>query len=224
VPNQSSIASYFSGHYQCSSVNVQAICNAKCRFTYLSVRFPGGTGDSRAFYGSSLKDFLDEIPRGFYTVDDSAYTLSSSLLVPYTGADKKKKDNYVFYFRLSQLQIKIEQAFGLLVNRWRVFKCPIERKLERIPCLIEYGMRLHNWCINGRDIQWIIPDMTPTQVEEHVALYEEYMDDLDCTDVNQCGGGRINVRSMVRDAIKKQLVAEGRDRPCHHRMRNNNST
>ena len=87
------IASCFSGHYQCSGVNVQARCDAKCRFTYLSVRSPGGTGDSRAFYGSSLKDFLDEIPRGFYAVGDSAYTLSSSLLVPYTGADKKKKDN-----------------------------------------------------------------------------------------------------------------------------------
>jgi hypothetical protein len=32
------IASYFSGHYQWSGVNDQAICNAKCRFTYLSVR------------------------------------------------------------------------------------------------------------------------------------------------------------------------------------------
>jgi hypothetical protein len=205
-------------------VNVQATCDAKCKFTYLSVRSPGGTWDSRAFYGSSLKDFLDEIPRGFYAVGDSAYTLSSSLLVPYTGADKKKKGNDVFIFHLSQLRIKIEQAFGLLVNKWRVFKRPIELKLERVPCLIECCMHLHNWCINGRDIRWIIPDMTPTQVEEHVASYEEYMDDLDHTNANQRGGGRFNVRSMGRDAIKKQLVAEGRDRPRHNRMHNSNST
>ena len=122
-------------------------------------------------------------------------------MAPYTGADKKKKDKNVFNFHLSQLQIKIEQAFGLLVNKWRVFKRPIELKLERVPCLIECCMRLHNWCINGCDILWIIPDVTPTQVEEHVASYEEYMDDLDPTNANQHGGGGINVRSMVRDAI-----------------------
>jgi hypothetical protein len=32
-----------------------------------------------------------EIPCGFYIVGDIAYTLSSTLLVPYSGAVKKKK-------------------------------------------------------------------------------------------------------------------------------------
>jgi hypothetical protein len=32
----------------------------------------------------------------------------------------------VFNFHLSQLRIKIEQLFGLLVNKWRVFKKPPE--------------------------------------------------------------------------------------------------
>ena len=68
---------------------MQACCDARCKFTYLSVRSPGGTGDSRAFYGTALQHFLEVIPRGFYVVADSAYTLSSSLLVPFSGADKK---------------------------------------------------------------------------------------------------------------------------------------
>jgi hypothetical protein len=224
VPSASdtaNIASYFSGHYQCYGINVQAACDARCRFTYLSVRSPGGTGDSRSFHGSSLKEFLDILPRGFYLVGDSAYTLSSSLLIPYSGADKKRKDNDIFNFHLSQLRIKIEQAFGLLVNKWRVFKRPIEIKLKRVPSLIECCMRLHNWCINERDGQWIVPDMTPGQLDEHVASYEEYMDDADPTSANARGGGRGNIRSMVRNAITKQLVSEGRDRPRHNRMRNN---
>jgi len=83
----SNISSYFSGHYQCYGVNVQAVCNSMCRFTYMSCRSPGGTGDSRAFHGTALSYFLHEIPQGFYLLGDSAYTLSSSLLVPYTGAD-----------------------------------------------------------------------------------------------------------------------------------------
>jgi hypothetical protein len=129
----SNIASYYSGHYQCHGVNIQAVCDARCRFTYMSCRSPGGTGDSRAFQGTALNYFLQEIPRGFYVVGDSAYTLSSSLLVPYSGAVKKRKDNDVFNFHLSQLRIKIEQAFGFLVNKWRVFKKPLEVNLRRVP-------------------------------------------------------------------------------------------
>jgi hypothetical protein len=85
----SNISSYFSGHYQCFGVNVQAVYNSMCRFTYMSCRSPGGTGDRMAFHGTALSYFLQEIPWGFYLLRDSAYTLSSSLLVPYTGADKK---------------------------------------------------------------------------------------------------------------------------------------
>ncbi len=83
----SSIASYFSGHYQCHRVNIQALCDARCRFTYMSCQSPGGTGDSRAFHGTALNYFPQEIPRGFYVVGDSAYTLSPFLLVPFTGTD-----------------------------------------------------------------------------------------------------------------------------------------
>ena len=85
------ISAYFSGHYQCYGIKVQAVCDSRCRFTCISCHSHGGTGDSRAFYGTALSDFLQDIPRGFYIVADSAYTLSSPLLVPYTGDDKNRK-------------------------------------------------------------------------------------------------------------------------------------
>jgi len=136
----SNVTSYFSGHYQCYGINVQAVCDARCRFTYLSCRSPGGTGDSRAFHGTALNHFLHDIPRGFYVVGDAAYSLSATLLIPYSGADKRNRQNDVFNFHLSQLRIKIEQAFGLLVNKWRVFKKPIEINLKRVPALVECCM------------------------------------------------------------------------------------
>jgi hypothetical protein len=39
---------YFSGHYQCYGLNVQATCYADCRFTSLSVLCPGSTSDNKA--------------------------------------------------------------------------------------------------------------------------------------------------------------------------------
>jgi DDE superfamily endonuclease len=58
--------SFFSGHYQCHGLNVQAACDAKCHFIFLPIRCPGGTGDSEAFYGTWLDAFLKSTQLGFY--------------------------------------------------------------------------------------------------------------------------------------------------------------
>jgi hypothetical protein len=57
-------SSYFSRHHQCHGFNVQAACDAVCRFIFVSTRCPGGTGDSKAFYGTGSAMFLQEIPSG----------------------------------------------------------------------------------------------------------------------------------------------------------------
>jgi hypothetical protein len=84
-------ASYFSGHYRCHGVNIQALCDARCCFTYMSGQSSGGTEDIKAFHGTALNYLLQEIPCGFYVVGDSACALSPSSLVPFTGTDKKRK-------------------------------------------------------------------------------------------------------------------------------------
>jgi len=46
------VKSYFSGHDQCYGLNVQATCDAKCKFISLSVFCPGSNSDSKAFMPS----------------------------------------------------------------------------------------------------------------------------------------------------------------------------
>jgi hypothetical protein len=50
------------------------------------------------------------------------YSLTSTLCIPFSGGKKKQKDNCAFNFHLSQLRIKIDQAFNLMVNKGSVFK------------------------------------------------------------------------------------------------------
>ena len=66
---------------------------------------PGGTGDSKAFFSSSLYDILYTLLPGLYLIADIDYTLSEHLLIPYSGINKKEpiKDTYNFF--LSQLRI-----------------------------------------------------------------------------------------------------------------------
>lgn len=48
------VTSYFSGHYHCYGVNVQASCDHLYRFTSFSIRCPGGTNYVRSFQQSAL--------------------------------------------------------------------------------------------------------------------------------------------------------------------------
>ena len=67
---------------------------------------------------------------------DNARTLSATLLIPYSGNDKRYPAKDVFNFYLSFFQIKIEQAFGMMVNKWRVIKKPGKLKLSFIPSVV----------------------------------------------------------------------------------------
>ncbi len=215
VPSQSetmNVSSYFSVHYQCYGVNVQATCDANCRFTSISILCPGGSGDSKAFAASSLQQFVSTLPRGFYVVADNAYTLSDTLLIPYSGVDKADPSKDVFNFYLSQLRIRIEQALGFLVNSWRIFKRPLEVKLFRVGHIVQACARLHNFCINNRDEK--IPIISQQDPDHYSSNFEEFLPPAQTLTTARAR------RCAVREAIRAQLAADGCRRPQFNLDRN----
>ena len=95
---------YFSGHYHCYGLNVQAMCDPDLSFLYLSVAAPGKVNDIRAFYRCGLLlDWLDALPPEFYIVGDNAYPLSRRILIPFSGADYFDEHNRTYNFYLSQM-------------------------------------------------------------------------------------------------------------------------
>ena len=56
-----------------------------------------------------------------------------------------------FNFLLSQLRIKVEQSFGIMVSRWQILKRPLQLALKNVPPLVLACMRLHNYIINEGD-------------------------------------------------------------------------
>jgi hypothetical protein len=63
------------------------------------------------------------------------------------------------------------------VNKWRIFKKPIELNLRQIPFLVECCFWLHNFCINDREKEWFICEIPNDLIGMHQASYEEYLDD-----------------------------------------------
>jgi hypothetical protein len=71
---------------------------------------------------------VEELLDGYFVVPDNAYSLPPTLLIPYSGKDKQDSSKHAYNFFLSQLHIHIEQAFGLHVSKWCIFKKPLEVK------------------------------------------------------------------------------------------------
>ena len=79
------VKSFFSGHYQTYGINVQAACDAKCRFISVCIAAPGGTNDIAAFRKSPLFQLVQNLPIGNYIIGDDAYVCTEKILTPFSG-------------------------------------------------------------------------------------------------------------------------------------------
>ena len=158
-------------------LNVQAICDSKCRFIYVAIGGPGKlyqrlfhhhsckllansllsyfslatgcTSDLRAYQGISAPDLVESLPAGFHIVADAAYMVSEHLLGPFHGAQRDNEANSTFNFYLSQLRIRIEMAFGLLTTKWRILRQPLAVNVAdgTVAKIVETCTILHNFVI-----------------------------------------------------------------------------
>jgi len=132
------------------TVNVQAVCDARLRFTNVVARWQGSLHDSRIFKSSKLCETLAKNYTCSYLLGDSGYALQPYLLTPFStkGLLTHAQSNYNF----SHIQTRntIERAFGLLKKR---FSCLNYLRLKQktanqviISCAI-----LHNFLICEND-------------------------------------------------------------------------
>jgi hypothetical protein len=144
------VTDFFSGHKKQNGLNCQALCDANLRFLFVSVMCPGKTHDLKAYRKSILSKLIENLPEGYYCIGDNAYCNSEHLLVPHPGKNlTERQDSYNFY--ISQLRVRIENAFALLVGRWGILWRPLRVPLRRQPNLIKCLCKLHNFCIDEKE-------------------------------------------------------------------------
>ena len=126
-------------------LNVQGICDSHRWFTYIASGFPASVGDATVFGGSS---FFQRPNRYFsqpeeYVLVDKAYRVTRRCMTPYKEPlASRRSDGYrEFNLRLATARVKIEEAFGILKNRWQ--------SLRGIPIFIRYKSD------HGRAVSWI---------------------------------------------------------------------
>ena len=82
----------------------------------------------------------------FHMIGDDAFPLSMQLIKPYPqrNLDRTKR---IFNYRISRARCTVENAFGILANRFRVFLSTIQLEPEKVVWLILAACTLHNLLI-----------------------------------------------------------------------------
>lgn len=136
------------------SLLMLAVADASYRFIIVDIGAQGRFSDGALFQDSELEKRLEKnklgLPRTSATkwplclIGDAAFPLRTYLMRPYPGRglDETKK---VFNYRLSRARRCVENAFGILVSRWRVFLGTVESEPDLLTDMIKAAVCLHNF-------------------------------------------------------------------------------
>lgn len=131
------------------SVVLFAIVDAHYRFLYIDVGTNGRMNDAHIWKKSTFCKALEEnnleLPNKAIFVGDDAFPLTTNIMKPYSRHEgltlKQKSLNY----RLSRARRVVENAFGIMASRFRVFRKPISVSLDKTDSIIKTACALHNW-------------------------------------------------------------------------------
>lgn len=192
------------------ALNMQALCDYKLRFQFVSLVTPGSSHDSMAFQLSLLHDLLqrdyDTLPPGFWIAADEAYVCTSKVLTPWPGRNiEASKD--CFNYWLSSARITIEQAFGVLVGRWGILWRKLRLPLKKATQVVVVCCKLHNFIIDMTNSA-SIPNNEPGDVD---GVTMEVLTQDECVAVDR--RRRDLEQSVTRQLFTEEILALGATRP-----------
>ena len=83
----------------------------------------------------------------YYLIGDEAFGLKPFLQRPYPGRSKGNLQfsQQLFNYRLSRARRVIENSFGILAAKWRIFRKPIQAKVDTVDHIVKAAVCLHNF-------------------------------------------------------------------------------
>lgn len=88
-------------------------------------------------------------PIPYFLVGDAAFSINRYLMTPYSGTDLEH-DKFLHNKELSRARMNIENSFGVLSARWRIFHTDITAEPETVDNIIRATVYLHNFlCSEG---------------------------------------------------------------------------
>lgn len=156
-----------------------------------------------------------DIVAPYWFVADEAFPLKQHIMRPYPGRalDDTKK---IFNYRLSRARRVIENSFGILVSRWRIFQNKISGAPKTVESYVLAAVALHNFIMttNQQENKRYCPDNFVDREVNGVIIQGEWRNNV---------GGHVHqdvrrfstnnpprVWTFLRNTLANFLVGEGR--------------
>jgi len=155
----SNCGSYFWNYKGTNSLVLMAIANANYEFVMIHFGANGRLSDGgviehtlfhHKLINNELKVPQPSSPINSYKlipyvfIGDEAFSLRNDFLKPFSQKELDKEKR-IFNYRLSRARRVIENTFGILASKFRIFNQPINLKLENIEKVVMASCVLHNF-------------------------------------------------------------------------------
>lgn len=142
-----------------------AVVDAGYRFAAVDVGGYGRQSDGGTFGAWSLKHHIErgtlglpqptEVETGgaklpYVFVADAAFPLHENIMTPFAGK-RLTFAQHVFNYRLSRARRIVENAFGILAARWRIFRRTMEYQPNEVNHIILACVALHNFLCSRKE-------------------------------------------------------------------------
>ncbi|XP_052813891.1 putative nuclease HARBI1 [Mya arenaria] len=161
------------------SIILQAVCDSNLNFTDVYCGWPGSVHDARVLKNSPLfleteTDQNKKFPGNTHLIGDSAYGLSSWLVVPFKDYGNLNEKSRRFNYIHSSTRMCIERAFGALKGRFRRLKYVDLLEIDKIVNMILRCCALHQLCLyNLEDVKEYLRE--GLELNEEVNNYQDFM-------------------------------------------------
>ena len=178
-PASGSLYHNYKGHF---SIVLMAVVGPDYRFIMIDVGAYGSENDSAIFQRTEFFRLLENgelglppaepvrnsdgtVPIPYYLVGDEAFALKPYMMRPYSRLTVTSDAAKVFNYRLCRARRIVENAFGILANRWRIFHGKIYASPEKVDKIVQATCVLHNYLTTPDDQVTRQVVETPTEID-----------------------------------------------------------
>lgn len=152
-----------------------AVVDANYKFLYVNVGANGRAHDAAVFKDSSLGKGIEQnlfnfpkdkklpnsnVEAPYVFVADEAFKLTTRVLKP--SSQRNFDNNKVFNYRLSRARRVVENAFGILANRFQIFQKEINQTPEKVEAMVLAACALHNFLRSKAEMTSVDSENTKT--------------------------------------------------------------
>ncbi len=184
------------------SIVLMALVDSDYKFMWVEVGAPGACSDAQIYNECQLKDRLDGEDLGvpaaeplpgdnqnmpYFIVGDDAFALRTSMMKPYSRRNLDH-DCRVFNYRCSRARRVVENAFGILANRFQCLLTCLNQHTQAIEQIVQACVCLHNMMRTRYPAaQNAVGDQ---EDPEHNLIPGQWREGEELPDIERPGGGR----------------------------------